>query len=144
MASMSAQSLVRSSSALKTASAVQPTTGMVWPSKGTQRTPRKTLRIDGGILPPQPYLPVAFGGLQVGGRGEDGIGQRGEDLGGAIGPDEDVDVEIAGAAGLFGAVGEGDGAAEGVGEVDVLQRLVDLEQAIRQQAHEAGRLFSEG
>ena len=105
---MSAQSLLRSNGALKTARALQPSTGWCGPRRyephfcgdlGVEAVDVEE-EVDRGVLPPDPGLPVALGGLDVGIGDCDAGGQRGEDLAGPVGAGEHVDVEVARARGF--------------------------------------------
>ena len=121
---MSAQSLVRSKKALKIASEAQSRTGISRPARGTQTTAAATAWCSGTLLrktstgvpsqsslawPSRSTLAMSSSPTLT----PDGRWRAWPGLGGV---DEDVDVEITGAARLLNAVGKGDRAAKSVRE----------------------------
>ena len=123
MASMSAQSRVRSNIALKAASSTGPSTGILVPANGHRPPMARCVRVqrdvveeqvDGRLVPPQADLALGRDGLLRSRRLCDLGRQRTQQAAGIGSGYEHVDVDVARGAGVESPVRERDRAAEGV------------------------------
>src|SRR6185295_724646 len=105
--------------------------------------------VDRHPVPEEPGLPLTDHRLDIALADPHPLRERRQNLRRPVGVDEDVDVEIAGPTWLLNAVGESDGAAEGVRKRMPLQGRVDREELFDQLGVHAGaplaiRSFSGG
>ncbi len=99
---------------------------------------RREEQVDRRVVPEQPDLPVVRDRVEVGAGPRDIARKDLEDRAGASFVDEDIDVDVAGAAWFGDVVRERERTPEGVGNIGVAQRGLDRDDAIGQRAHRNG------